>query len=292
MNQGGAQAGQAGAFRRGTVVNGPERNGQYGSLVLGDIDDDGWLDGVVVGCCGRVFTVDISDDTPNVSGVWLNKWGETGGPGEMSHISALDDLALRAAELGDLNGDGALDLFAAVMTPNTGRHTDAADRVIFNDGTGNFTDSGQRLGVSDSTAVALGDLDGDGDVDALVGNAEGALLWLNQGRAQGGSEGEFVLAAQLSADAGTTSIFLHDFDSDGDLDALIGGIRQAHIWWNDGQAALKQSDQRFRYSKKDGLALGDFDGDGHTDIFAAAYDDNYRVWFNKGDGTFRTSLWP
>jgi hypothetical protein len=292
MNQGGGQAGQAGAFRRGTTVNGPERNGQYGSLVLGDLDDDGWLDGVVVGCCGRIFTGDIADDTPNVSGVWLNKWGEAGEPGQMSRIAALDDLALRAAELGDLNGDGALDLFAAVMAPNTGRHTDSADRVVFNDGTGSFTDSGQRLGVNDSTAVALGDLDGDGDLDALVGNAEGALLWLNQGWLQGGREGEFALAEQALAGTETTTVFLEDFDGDGDLDALIGGVKQAHIWWNDGQAEFVQSEQRFRYSKRDGLALGDFDRDGHTDIFAAAYDDDYRVWFNKGDGTFRTTFWP
>lgn len=287
INQGGTQAGESGTFRRGVAVNGPERDGQYGSVVLGDLNDDGSVDGVVVGCCGRLFTVKIDDDTPNVSGVWLNSWDESGAPGNMSSLSALDGLAIRAAQLGDVDGDGDLDLFAAVMAPNTSRHTDAADRIMLNDGAGNFIDSDQRLGTADSTAVALGDLDGDGDLDALVGSVQGAQLWLNQGRAQGGQEGVFVGAAQGLADEEVKHVLLTDFDQDGDLDALIGGVTQARIWWNDGQAVLTQSGQRLRYSKRHGLAVGDFDGDGRIDIFTAAYDDDYRVWFNKGSGMFR-----
>jgi hypothetical protein len=38
-------------------------------------------------------------------------------------------------------------------------------------GMGFFTDSGQSLGSSYSYGVALGDLDGDGDLDAFVANA-------------------------------------------------------------------------------------------------------------------------
>ena len=35
---------------------------------------------------------------------------------------------------------------------------------------GNFTDSGQSLGASDSGGIAIGDVDGDGDLDAFVDN--------------------------------------------------------------------------------------------------------------------------
>ncbi len=38
-------------------------------------------------------------------------------------------------------------------------------------GSGRFVDSGQNLGSSDSRGVALGDVDGDGDLDAFVANA-------------------------------------------------------------------------------------------------------------------------
>ena len=64
------------------------------------------------------------------------------------------------------------------------------------------------------------------------------------------------------------------------------------MWWNDGQAAFTRSSQRFRYSNRHGLAIGDFNGDGRPDIFAAEYSRDYRVWFNQGDGTFRTAAWP
>jgi hypothetical protein len=270
-------------------MDGPESNGQFGSITMGDLNNDDRVDGVIVGCCGRVFTMNADNDTPNVSGIWLNEWDNEGRLGQMSILSALDGLAIRAAALGDVDSDGDLDLFTAVMAPSEGRNTNPADRVILNDGEGNFIDSGQRLGETDSTAVALGDLDDDGDLDALTGNEQGALVWINQGGNQGGQEGRFALSEQGIPGDQTRHIFLSDLDGDGDLDALVAKVRQASLWWNDGQGLFSFSNQRFRYSQRDGLAVRDFNGDGYADIFAAEYDNGYRVWFNQGDGTFRSA---
>jgi hypothetical protein len=293
LNQGGTQGGQTGEFRVNNVVSAPEKLAQFGSVILGDLNNDGRVDGVVAGCCGRVFTLDPDDDTPNFSWVWINEWDSRGRLAPHgSTLSALDGLAMRAAALGDLDGDGDLDIFAAVIAPRQGRNRDPADRVIINDGSGNFTDSGQRLGETDSTAVALGDLDGDGDLDALVGTRRGVMVWINQGGAQGGQDGTFAHSGQAIFGGQTRAVFLSDLDSDDDLDALIAGRRQAAMWWNDGQAAFTRSSQRFRYSKRHGLAIGDFNGDGRPDIFAAEYSRDYRVWFNQGDGTFQTTAWP
>lgn len=289
LNQGGSQEGQPGEFRFQHSIAGPERNGQYGSVLLGDLNNDGYLDGIVVGCCGRLFTIDLANTAPNVSGVWLNTGPDQGLGRQMTTLADLEGLAVPDAALGDLDGDGHLDLFAAVTAPSEGQNRNPADRVLFNDGDGNFIDSMQRLGDRDSTAVSLGDLDGDGDLDALVGHPSGALVWINQGGVQGGEAGTFVTALPALDSGPVQTVLLADFDGDGDLDVLLGERRWATIWWNDGLAQFTKSRQRFFYTKRHGLAVGDFNGDGRMDIFAAAYDDNYRVWFNRGDGTFDTT---
>ena len=47
----------------------------------------------------------------------------------------------------------------------------SGNKIVLNDGHGVFTDSGQSLGDSATFTVALGDLDGDGDLDVFLGNA-------------------------------------------------------------------------------------------------------------------------
>jgi hypothetical protein len=58
------------------------------------------------------------------------------------------------------------------------------------------------------------------------------------------------------------------------------------VWWNDGQRAFARSHQHLRYSRKHGLAVGDFNGNGQSEVFAAAYSSDYSVWYNQG-GSFQ-----
>ena len=290
LNQGGAQGGETGEFKPHNPIRPSGDTGTPGSVVLGDLNNDGEVDGFVAGCCGMSWQDQSGKEVylPPISWVWINEWDPRGWLVRHTlDLKELEGLPVREAALGDLDGDGNLDVFAAVLAPKPGRASRPADLVLLNDGSGNLRVSGQRLGETDSTSVALGDLDGDGDLDALVGTQDGWVVWTNLGGMQGGQAGEFAASGQERAGSPSSAVFLSDFDGDGDLDALVAGVRQAVIWWNDGHGAFTRSDQRFSYSQRHGLAIEDFNSDGHPDIFAAAYSQDYKIWFNRGDGTFR-----
>ena len=81
--------------------------------------------------------------------------------------------------LGDLNGDGHLDLMLA-----KGRHWPLVDQVLLNDGKGNIR--AKPLGTPDRTyAGLLVDLDGDRDLDVVISNddPDPKRVYLNDGRA-------------------------------------------------------------------------------------------------------------
>ena len=92
-------------------------------------------------------------------------------------------LNLQALALSDVDGDGDADLVLG-MFPFPGNS--GKNRLYLNDGTGIFTDvTDVRLSQdrgSSTTAMALGDVDGDGDPDLIFGNAPGRTrLYLNDG---------------------------------------------------------------------------------------------------------------
>lgn len=264
--------------------------GGHNTVLLGDLNNDGRLDAFIGACCGTVLEGNNGGAATyfqSLAWVWLNTTQDGSFPtGDVISQAALGDLPMQPA-LGDLDGDGDLDVFAALQYPAAGSGYDVAGRVLLNDGSGNFTDSGQRLAAAgatpESTAAALADLDGDGDLDALVGGPDGALVWTNQA-------GVFADSGARLPGGPIFAVFLADFDGDGDPDALLAGKKQAALWWNDGPRGFRDSKQRLRYTERHGLAVGDFDADGDPDVFAAAYDDQFRLWLNQGGGKLAASM--
>lgn len=243
----------------------------------GDLNGDNLVDLFLTGCCGGGISHGSDDwQTLNASNsIWLSD--SSGSLRKSSQQFGLGNSETVA--LGDLDRDGDLDGFIANSTHMDEEGEPVAfdpNEVWVNDGRGAFTDSGQRLGKQRSYAVAVGDLDGDGDLDAMVGNRGPDEVWWNDGQGQF-SAGDLAFGNEL-----TRFIYLNDMDGDGDLDAFQGSDKQGRIWLNDGRGNFRDSKQRLRYSSRHAVAAGDVDGDGAIDIVAAKLD-GATVWFNNGE---------
>jgi hypothetical protein len=284
-NQGGQEPDNSAIFETYNMVGGVGNHGIPGSISVGDLNDSGFPDSFIAGCCSWLWKEGglAENYIPSYSWAVLNET-ETGR--RYSSYKHLGDLPISQAAVGDLNGNGSLDIFAAVRAPKRGSENGHPDLILINDGMGNLVDSGQRLGKSSSNSVVTGDLDGDGYLDALVGTEEGWTVWINQGGKQNGIAGYFAQGQTVSG-GDIHRVFLADFNGNGILDALIAGKNQAVIWTNDGKGEFIRTRQTFRYSHRHALAVGDFTGSGHPDVFTNSYQKTYRVWINQGDGTFR-----
>ena len=148
---------------------------------LGDLDNDGDLD-AFVGNHNGYSAVWLSDEHGNMTGNGqrlYTKGTVNGRPISLGFYS-------HSVALSDLDGDGDLDAFVAqccrISEPDRGGGTEPYNMVWTNDGSGQFTDSGQRLGPLQSHSVALGDVDGDGSLDVLVVSYDrGYCVWRNDG---------------------------------------------------------------------------------------------------------------
>ena len=141
-------------------------------------------------------------------------------------------------------------------------------------GSGQFVDAGHGLGSTNYQVVSLGDVDGDSDLDAVLG---GQQLWLNDGA------GGFVYGQNLGSALGAFGLEFGDVDDDGDLDLVAG----ARVMLNDGSGSFVGTGQALGGN---GSAIpGDLDGDGDLDVMTAVPYAANRVFFNNGSGSFTDS---
>ncbi len=135
--------------------------------------------------------------------------------------------------------------------------------------------------------MAVGDVDGDGDLDLLTANYN--IVGTVSIRFNDGT-GSFSGTQNISVGDHPNSVVLGDVDADGDLDLLTPSqiaIGTVSVRFNDGVGVFSGTTSvrvgRIPWS----VALGDVDADGDLDVLAANQDDNtVSVRLNDGAGTF------
>ncbi len=256
------------------------------SNALADVNSDGSLD-LIVGNNGE-------------NAIYTNH-GQIGFSYSTALMNARSDNNRTASlVLGDVNGDGALDLVAGSGGEGTFTATGILPgqrNVIYlnnNDGSGSFKD-GVLFGDEDrTTSVALADLDGDTALDVVVGNTEldsGAynLVYFNNND----GSGTFRQPIRLSRQDSTRSVAIGDMNEDGALDIVVGndgrGLGEANLLYlnaNDGSGAFGDPIELGGSDRTSSVVTGDFNGDGALDIFVGNEDgDDDLILLNKGEGS-------
>tara|TARA_B100001250_G_scaffold33044_1_gene26908 strand:- start:3253 stop:6540 length:3288 start_codon:yes stop_codon:yes gene_type:complete len=136
----------------------------------------------------------------------------------------------------DADNDGDLDIYLASGGVELSIFSDLLfDRLLINDGQGNFSDSNQKLPDIDNRistgVVTSGDIDNDGDIDLFVGErvkignyglpGSGFIL-INDGEGNFSNETE-IFAPDLKDLGMITDAVFTDLDSDNKLDLIIVG---------------------------------------------------------------------
>lgn len=184
--------------------------------------------------------------------------------------------------VGDINNDGMEDVFVGGAKGQSGA-------LYLHTGNGSLQYIYNECFLSDAgfedTAAVFCDVDGDGDLDLIVGSGGNiasdkatyqARLYLNNGM------GKFTRSVHNlpNVKANISVIAPYDFDDDGDIDLFIGsrsvpgiyGVNPQHLLLiNNGDGTFTDGTERYAYDLKDAGMITDakwidMDNDGKSDL--------------------------
>ena len=142
----------------------------------------------------------------------------------------------KSVDLNDFDNDGDIDAFIISGSLTTSEPAN----VFLNDGNGNFTDSGQELGMFKWCWVESSDLDQDNDLDVVISTYGNPLqIWLNDGSANFSDSG-----LRLGGNYSYHGLDIGDLDGDGDKDIFVAFFGQGsnEIWFNNSTTDVDKDD--------------------------------------------------
>ncbi|MDO7884318.1 T9SS type A sorting domain-containing protein [Hymenobacter cheonanensis] len=183
--------------------------------------------------------------------------------------------------VGDLDGDGDLDLLTTDYSNGTG----STVSVRFNTGNGTFSGGASYAVGAGPFGAALGDVDGDGDLDLLTTsyNTNTVSVRLNTG------SGTFSGGSDLVVGANPYSVAVGDVDGDGDLDLLSAHpiSNTVSVRFNNGSGGFSGSATVSMNGSPTSIVVGDVDGDGDLDLLTAnTTSSSVNIRLNDGSGSF------
>ena len=202
---------------------------------------------------------------------------------------------------GDFNGDGKTDLIHLVNSGNGYVHVWLSKGDGTFDLKNAFTPAPGYSVNNNNFNYQTGDFNGDGKTDLihLVNSGNGYVhVWLSKGDGTFDVKSAFTPAPGYSVNNNNFNYQTGDFNGDGKTDLIHfvndGKRGYVHVWLSkgDGTFDLKNaftpsatydvSNNNFNFK------LGDFDGDGKTDLIHLVNSGNgyVYVWNSKGNGTF------
>src|SRR5690606_6623102 len=202
-------------------------------------------------------------------------------------FATLPGIAQGGVALGDLDGDGDLDIVVTGFLLGNGRLT----AVYRNDGT-HFTTIPTSMENLKGGDVAIFDYDNDGDLDVLITGSNGVMLVTRLYRNNGNLNFSLVSGTPFVG-VGYASFAIGDIDGNGYIDVVIAGEATGNnpvteVYRNNGGVFTHSQSLPGIYGGD--VQLGDFNNDGHLDVFmvGSAGGGNYisRLFKNDGAGVF------
>ena len=263
----------------GTFTAGTPLNTNYGvaSLAAGDLNGDHHADLVSLEFCG---TWD-SPPSARVVRVFLGR-----GNGTFDAAITITDPSVyaRTVRLGDLNGDGLLDLVI---------NSSGTAYIALGDGTGHFGAAQALPGanspslIAATDALAIADLNADSAMDVVVANQGNDELAVYLGH----GNGAFDLAGIFAVGAWPTGIVTGDFNQDGVVDLATSNFNSNDVTvlvgtGGSGTAMFTAATSYNAGSSPSGVAVVDVSRDGVADLIVTNQgSNNLAVLVGLGSGS-------